>query len=244
MDNTHAIKSPTAHGINENTKEMLLKQDTFKAIQEDNIVNPQDRYLTKFKENNARLNFSNVWNGSVTSLMSCENLTDNLVAETMKELESALSESNNLLSERDREITKLRKVIEDSKTCVQVVGKQEQLLQELESSQKRIIDLESELGELKRANQNKASKEQSENLKMKLGNDLSDTSECTCYCGSVCNALREINAVKQKLEQTEHKYATIKRKIREKRKADAEAANHKHSQKVLVAERSPGCVLQ
>ncbi len=224
----------------EKKPEGLLKQETMKMLRETiTAASTGEHHLAKFKENN-KLNFSHVWNGSLSSLMSCDNITESLVAESVKELEQALCESQNLLKERDNDITELRKQLQDCKISLNTdVERQEQLLKELKKSQQRVVDLENELSLQK--SKEKVAKE----AKPKIQSiNVSDTAytECTCYCGSVCNALREINDVKKRLEQTEHKYVTLKRKIREKRKIEVEA--QRRSMNMTVNERAPGCVVQ
>eukprot|EP00112_Aurelia_sp_Birch-Aquarium-sp1_P021643 Seg588.4 transcript_id=Seg588.4/GoldUCD/mRNA.D3Y31 product="hypothetical protein" protein_id=Seg588.4/GoldUCD/D3Y31 len=224
-----------------------LVQEAARAFQENIKTMGKEEIFAKLRENNAMLNLSSIWQGSITSLMSCENLNDDLIKEAMQELETALGESQKLLSERDQEIAELREALEESKQSLHTdLNRQEGLLDELENSQKRIMDLEHELTELRKKEQNKQTQNQAAILQTINVSDKSFP-ECTCYCGSVCNALREVGEVKKKLELTEQKYANLKKKIRERRKAEAEM-HHQHRSsnphKLTVADRSPGCVLQ
>ncbi len=219
-----------------------FNKETLKTLTANNRATASEQLFAKFKESNSMMNISQVWNGSLSSLMSCDNLTENLVTESIKELEKALSESQRLLSERDKNILELRQALEDCKiTMTTDVDKQEKLLKELEKSHKKILDLENQLSEQKRKGTEETKKNEKSNQQVI---NVSDTTypECTCYCGSVCNALREINEVKRKLEQTEKKYTNLKRKIRERRKAEADA--HRDSTRMTVNERSPGCIIQ
>ena len=204
----------------------------------------KESFFSKLRENNAQLNFSSIWQGSITSLMSCDNLTDDLVKEAMQELETALAESQKLLNARDTEIAELRRALEDSQHSLNTdLSKQEELLEELEKSQKRILELDNELRKTKQNEQKTATKAQAAILQSIHVGDAAFP-ECTCYCGSMCNALREVGEVKKKLEITETKYANLKKKIRERRKAEAEMHQHRHIHKLTVADRSPGCVIQ
>eukprot|EP00794_Sanderia_malayensis_P012183 gene12183-13440_t len=218
----------------------------------DNETKPtaSEQLLAKFKQNSSSMmNLNHVWNGSLSSLMSCDNLTENLIAESVKELEQALCDSQKILTERDREILDLRQALQDCKVTITTdFEKQNMLLKELEKSQQKILELETQVmkkneetsknSEMKRELSEFGTKEHQQSI------NVSDTSypECTCYCGSVCNALREVNDVKGRLERTEHKYANLKRKIRERRKAELDA--HRETTRMTVNERSPGCILQ
>ena len=204
----------------------------------------KESFFSKLRENNAQLNFSSIWQGSIASLMSCDNITDDLVKEAMQELETALEESQKLLNDRDLEIIELRRVLEESKQSLHMdLNKQEELLDELEKSQKRILELESELRATKHKEQTNATKAQAAILQtIHVGG--AEFPECTCYCGSVCNALREVGELKKKLELIETKYANLKKKIRERRKAEAEMNQHRHVHKLTVADRSPSCCIQ
>ena len=215
-----------------------------KVFQDSMQVMAKESFFSKLRENNAQLNFSSIWQESMASLMSCDNITDDLVKEAMQELETALDESQRLLNDRDIEIAALRKALEESKQSFNTdLCKQEELLNELEKSQKRVLELESELRATKQKEQSSATKAQAAILQtINVGG--ADFPECTCYCGSVCNALREVAEVKKKLEITETKYANLKKKIRERRKAEAEMNQHRHLHKLTVADRSPSCVIQ
>ena len=204
----------------------------------------KESFFSKLQENNAQLNFSSIWQGSIASLMSCDNITDDLVKEAMQELETALEESQKLLNDRDVEIMELRRALEDSKQSLNTdLSKQEELLDELEKSQKRVFELESELRATKQKEQTNSNKAQAAILQT-IHVSGAEFPECTCYCGSVCNALREVGEVKKKLEMVETKYANLKKKIRERRKAEAEINQHRHIHKLTVADRSPSCVIQ
>ncbi|XP_065063652.1 uncharacterized protein LOC135690109 [Rhopilema esculentum] len=222
--------------------EMIM--EAAKMFQEHMKTTAKDGFFSKLRENNAQLNLSSIWQGSIASLMSCDNITDDLVKEAMQELETALTESQKLLSERDEEIAMLRGALESTKQPqITDINRQAELLEELENSQKRIMELENELSEIRKKEQRNLSKAQAAVLQTINVSD-STFPECTCYCGSVCNALRDVVEVKKKLEITEQKYSNLKKKIRERRKAEAEMYQQRNTHKLTVADRSPGCVLQ
>ena len=221
-----------------------MRSDDMRAFHENMKAMAKDSFFSKLRENNAALNLSSIWQGSIASLMSCDNLTDDLVKEAMQELETALGESQKLLNDRDVEIAQLRQALQESKQSFSTdLNKQGDVLDELEQSQKRIIDLETELRETK-LNEEKSAKRAQAAILQSIHVGDAAFPECTCYCGSMCNALREVGEVKKQLEKTETKYANLKKKIRERRKAEAEMSHQRHVHKLTVADRSPGCVIQ
>ena len=204
--------------------------------------NVNDFNFGKTKAPSLQLIADSVWKGSLSSLVSTENLTEGLLKEAVQQLEKGLQDSQALLSQRDKEIEKLRQELETSKQAVHVdLSKQEELLNELEESQKKVIELEDQISKLKRQLADNVRKVAE--LRESDPDENGEFPECTCYCGSVCRALREVNDVKKQLETVERKYANLKQKIRERRK-QAEAAQNRSSLRVTVSERAPGCVLQ
>lgn len=133
---------------------------------------------------------------------------ESLLRETISQLETALRESTKLLSQRDNEINSLRN---DLGICrgngdnnVSVT-----LEEEVKSSQKRVIDLEKVIQQLQ---QDIAMyKAERENMSTKEQDCDGSVSGQTCYCGSLCGAMKEMVELKKKLQVTEQKYSNLKR---------------------------------
>jgi len=172
--------------------------------------------------------FDSMWRGSISNLMSCENITESLVKETVQELENAMNESKRMLVERDTEIERLREVIENNRSTEDdtppVVDPH--LLQQLEDSHKQIVELEKQISNLKA--------EQSRHIQEKRKNDRhysalnSGKVECTCYCGSVCKALVDLTELERNHEAIKIKYDTLKKKVREFRKHAEQQQQHEN----------------
>ena len=139
----------------------------------------------------------------------CGNDTEveSLLRETISQLETALRESTKLLSQRDGEINSLRN---DLGICRgdrdnNVSGALEE---EVKSSQKRVIDLEKVVQQLQQdITVYKAERESLSRENADEGNIAGQT----CYCGSLCGAMKEMVELKKKLQITEQKYSHLKR---------------------------------
>lgn len=132
---------------------------------------------------------------------------DTLLRETISQLETALRESTKLLSQRDSEINSLRNDLDtsrrDSDRNVSAA-----LDEEVKNSQKRVIDLEKVIQQLQQ--DIAIYKAERESMLMKEDQDGSVTGQ-TCYCGSLCGAMKEMVELKKKLQVTEQKYSNLKR---------------------------------
>lgn len=132
---------------------------------------------------------------------------DTLLRETISQLETALRESTKLLSQRDSEINSLRNDLDtsrrDSDRNVSAA-----LDEEVKNSQKRVIDLEKVIQQLQQ--DIAIYKVERESMLMKEDQDGSVTGQ-TCYCGSLCGAMKEMVELKKKLQVTEQKYSNLKR---------------------------------
>ena len=134
---------------------------------------------------------------------------ESLLRETISQLESALRESTRLLSQRDSEINNLRNDLglsrgdRDSNVSVK-------LEEEVKSSQKRVIDLEKVVQQLQQDISMYKAERDSMLMKENAG-DEGNMGGQTCYCGSLCGAMKEMVELKKKLQVTEHKYSNLKR---------------------------------
>ena len=133
---------------------------------------------------------------------------ESLLRETISQLESALGESTKLLAERDNEICSLRKDLGvglgERANNVSVA-----LDEEVKRSQKRVIDLEKVVQKLQQdVTMYKAERE---SLLLKEYGDCGIATGQTCYCGSLCGAMKEMVELKKKLQVTEQKYSNLKR---------------------------------
>lgn len=134
---------------------------------------------------------------------------DSLLRETISQLETALRESTKLLSQRDSEINSLRSDLGlyrgDRDRNVSVT-----LEEEVKNSQKRVIDLEKVVQQLQQdITMYKA--ERDSLVKMENCSDEGSAAGQTCYCGSLCGAMKEMVELKKKLQITEQKYSNLKR---------------------------------
>lgn len=178
-----------------------------------------------------------MWRGSISNLKSSENITDDLIKESIQELEKAMSESKKMLQERDAEIARLRQFIEnnklgggggrDSQQDDDEREKEEEvrhaeLLKQLQETQKRNSTLEKQIHKLELDHSREI-----HDLKMQQNHqtpaiwhlDTPDSRpECTCYCGTVCKALRDLVDAREQLEITKTKYEGLKKRVREFRK--------------------------
>ena len=192
------------------------------ALQKNPIqrVKQQNFGSRRFNDVTQRYDFDAAWRGSVNNLMSSENITEDLVKESLKELEKAMQESKRMLVGRDDEIAQLRRQLEQAQMSnYEQLGQDEDILAHLEESQKRVLYLEKEMQKLKEEHQ-----EDMRQLKMKSShdgnNEMREKSfpECTCYCGSVCKALSDLSDYKRKLDCTQKKYDNLKNRVKEFRK--------------------------
>ena len=135
-------------------------------------------------------------------------VAESLLRETISQLETALRESTKLLSQRDNEINALRNDLgvcrgnRDNNVSVT-------LEEEVKNSQKRVIDLEKVIQQLQ---QDIAMyKAERESISTKEKDHDGSVSGQTCYCGSLCGAMKEMVELKKKLQVTEQKYSNLKR---------------------------------
>lgn len=171
-------------------------------------------------------NFDLMWKGSVSNLMSSENITEDLIKESINELELAMQESKRMLVERDNEILRLRAYIENNKlaaetaSCESSKGNGNSLLQQLEESERRNSLLERQLREIKLSHSQEIAQLKNEQKAPPIWHieDIGNHPECTCYCGSVCKALRDLVETKQSLETTKSKYDNLKKRVKEFRR--------------------------
>jgi len=133
---------------------------------------------------------------------------ETLLRETISQLESALRESTKLLSQRDEEINSLRNDLGISRSGgdnnVSVT-----LEEEVKTSQKRVIDLEKVVQQLQQ--DITLYKAERENMLRNENADEGCVAGHTCYCGSLCGAMKELVELKKKLQITEQKYSNLKR---------------------------------
>ena len=133
---------------------------------------------------------------------------DSLLRETINQLETALRESTKLLSQRDNEINSLRN---DLGLCrgVRENNISATLEEEVKTSQKRVIDLEKVIQQLQQ--DITMYKAERESLTAKEQDHEGSVTGQTCYCGSLCGAMKEMVELKKKLQVTEQKYSNLKR---------------------------------
>ncbi|XP_012562746.1 myosin-13 [Hydra vulgaris] len=196
-------------------------------------------------------NFDALWKGSVSNLMSSENITEDLIKESIKELENAMQESRKMLIDRDDEIAKLRLYIKNND--INEDDNYGKLADELKKSQETVALLECQIKELEQKNKIKELEQKNKtsitNTKtsitqeQKLQNFKNNIFECTCGCGLECKALIDLLEAKQTLQKTKDKYDILKRKVREFRK-QAEI-NHKNALRLSAPpEEKTGCYIQ
>lgn len=140
----------------------------------------------------------------------CKNETEveSLLRETISQLETALRESTKLLSQRDNEIVSLRS---DLGLCRGERGNNasDTLEEEFKNSQKRVLDLEKVVQQLQQ--DITMYKAERENILAKDNFNEANVAGQTCYCGSLCGAMKEMVELKKKLHVTEQKYSNLKR---------------------------------
>ncbi|XP_065652089.1 uncharacterized protein LOC105847611 [Hydra vulgaris] len=187
-------------------------------------------------------NFDALWKGSVSNLMSSENITEDLIKESIKELENAMQESRRMLIDRDEEIAKLRLYIKNND--INEDDNYEKLADELKKSQETVALLECQIKELEQKNKTSITNiKTSITQEQKLKNLKNNIFECTCGCGFECKALIDLFEAKQTLQKTKEKYDILKRKVREFRK-QAEI-NHKNALRLSAPpEEKTGCFIQ
>lgn len=143
---------------------------------------------------------------------SSSSTVDDLLRDTISELQKALYESKRLLSERDGEINALRSQVEDMRksntTCTSVA-----IEDEFKKSQLKVIDLEKIVQKLQKDVSIQRS-QRDDILKQTKENEATVNGGHTCYCGSICVAMKEVVDLKRKLHQTEQKYQHLKRNMR------------------------------
>lgn len=134
---------------------------------------------------------------------------DTLLRETISQLETALCESTKLLAQRDNEINSLRNDL-DSCRRNNDGNVSAALDEEVKNSQKRVLDLEKVIQQLQQ--DIAIYKAERESLLMNT-DQLEDgcATGQTCYCGSLCGAMKEMVELKTKLQVTEQKYSNLKR---------------------------------
>ena len=133
-------------------------------------------------------------------------VTELLLRETISQLEKALYESTRLLSQRDNEILSLRSVLESSRRD-RDSNISDTLDEEVKRSQRKVIDLEKTV---QRLQQDVAMYEVERESLLKRERE-GNSSGHTCYCGSLCGAMKEMVELKKKLQVTEQKYCNLKR---------------------------------
>lgn len=134
---------------------------------------------------------------------------DTLLRETISQLETALRESTKLLAQRDNEINSLRNDL-DSCRRNSDGNVSAALEEEVKNSQKRVLDLEKVIQQLQ---QDIAIYKAERESMLTNADQLEDetVSGQTCYCGSLCGAMKEMVELKKKLQVTEQKYSNLKR---------------------------------
>lgn len=182
-------------------------------------------------------NFDMMWKGSVSNLMSSENITEDLIKESIKELELAMQESKRMLVERDDEILRLREHIDNNKLALETSScpnssnisggygdgyTQQSILKQLEESENRNALLEKRLHDVQLAHSQEITRLKNEQKAPPIWHieDVGSNSrpECTCHCGSVCKALHDLVETKQSLEHTKAKYDNLKKRVKEFRR--------------------------
>lgn len=158
---------------------------------------------------------------------------DSILRDTISDLQKALVESKRLLAERDSEILSLRSEVdeirrntEQTSPCASVA-----IEEEFKRSQHKVIELEKTIQQLQvdisiqRSHKNDILKQSKETEAKQNGGH-------TCYCGSMCIAMKEVVDLKRKLHQTEQKYVHLKRNMR---------TLERNRVKVGVAQRDSPC---
>ena len=203
-----------------------------------------------------------MWRGSISNLKSSENITEDLIKESILELEQAMGETKRMLQERDSEIVRLRQFIENNKMGGSGRSSQHdddekekeeevrhtELIKQLEETQKRNSSLEKQIHNLELNHSREI-----HDLKIQLNQtpalwnlDTPDSRpECTCYCGTVCKALKDLVDAREQLENTKTKYEGLKKRVREfRRQAEIQQNNRTLRQFPRDDERLSSCSIQ
>jgi len=163
--------------------------------------------------------FEELWRGSVSNLlMSSDNLTEDLIKDSIAELENAMQESKRMLHERDDEIQKLRQQM-DKMTADKEIEDDEKyatILKDYRGTQERVMELECEIRQLKAKEEANKLGVQGKGSGCENGRGTGD--EENCHCGDGCQAVLDLNETKMKLEVVKTKYDNLKRKVRQFRK--------------------------
>ncbi|XP_020895419.1 uncharacterized protein LOC110234382 [Exaiptasia diaphana] len=162
----------------------------------------------------------------------CHSAVDGILRDTISDLQKALYESKRLLSERDNEILSLRNEVEEmrrrtkSSPCTSVT-----IEEEFKKSQRKVIELEKTIQQLQ-ADISTQRSQKNDILKQSQETEANQNGGHTCYCGSMCVAMKEVVDLKRKLHQTEQKYIHLKRNMR---------TMERNRVKVGVAQRDSPC---
>lgn len=187
--------------------------------------------------------FDELWRGSVSNLMSSDNITEDLIKDSIKELENAMQESKRMLHERDEEIQKLREAMDTLKAEREREEdeKYPSILNEYKETQTRVMELECQLRQI-----NIAHAHEVEQLRATCAtqNKESGTEGCTCACGNGCQALADLNETKVHLETSRTKYENLKRKVREFRKQMEMEQKEEEEKFNMEGKNMASCTLQ
>lgn len=203
-----------------------------------------------------------MWRGSISNLKSSENITEDLIKESIRDLEQAMGESKKMLQERDAEIARLRLFIDNNELGGRRGRSQEEekekereeevrhteLLAQLHETEKRNSSLEKQIHKLELDHSREI-----HDLKMQHNQtpaiwnlDTPDSRpECTCYCGTVCKALNDLVDSREQLEITKSKYEGLKKRVREfRRQTELQQKNQSLRQLSRDDERMTNCSIQ
>lgn len=226
------------------------KKQQFDAFSGNALVKPSMRQNgpSKTNSNNKNFdiyNFDELWRGSVSNLMSSENITEDLIAESIKELENAMQESKRMLHERDTEIQRLRENIDKLKQ-EREKGENEMypnILNDYKASQTRVAELECQIREInmKHSTEIEQIKTTQQHEQQQQQNSFPG---CTCKCGLSCQAISDLNETKKNLETAKMKYDTLKRKVREFRKQMEMEQQEEEERINSEGKNITGCTLQ
>ncbi|XP_066933717.1 uncharacterized protein [Clytia hemisphaerica] len=184
------------------------------------------------------LDIDQMWRGSISNLKSSENITEDLIKESIKELEAAMSESKRMLVSRDEEIARLRLFIENNKLNGRADDEEQEreeearhteLVKQLNETQIMNSKLEKKIHELELTHSKEMHRLKEENQSppvWHLEEPSSKRPECTCYCGTVCKALKDLVEARDHLDKTKTKYDNLKKRVREfRQQAELEQKN-------------------
>ena len=183
----------------------------------------------------ATYDFDELWRGSVSNLMSSENITEDLIKDSIKELEGAMQESKRMLHERDIEIQKLRETMDRMKKEKEKSEdeKYPAILDDYKQTQARVMELECQLRQI-----NQAHAQEVEQLRSQSSNTKQ------LVCGAGCQALEDLNETKRNLETTRMKYENLKRKVREFRKQIEQEQKEEEEKFTLDGKNMSSCTIQ